>query len=81
MSQEASTLDFVVTLVRRLFNNESITEQDDFFEQGGDSIAAIDFIALVQQEYGIKLDLVTLFEQRQLYKLADIIMSKIQHGH
>jgi acyl carrier protein len=77
---EPSVLDFVVSSVRQLFNNDSITAQDNFFERGGDSMAAIDFVALIQQKYKIKLDLVTLFEQRKLENLAQVIATQLSHG-
>ncbi|QDR79913.1 non-ribosomal peptide synthetase [Sporomusa termitida] len=46
---------------------------DDFFEFGGDSLRAIQFVNLVKKRYGIELSLQTLFQQSKLALLAQTV--------
>jgi amino acid adenylation domain-containing protein len=49
---------------------EKIGIKDDFFEIGGQSMIALNLIVKIEKEFGIRLPLATLFDQRTIQKLA-----------
>jgi acyl carrier protein len=52
--------------------------QDDFFELGGDSLAAIRMILEVQSAYRVELDAETFFEAPCIANLTKAIVEKSQ---
>ena len=46
---------------------------DDFFEIGGHSMIAVTLIIMIEKEFGIRLPLMTLFEQSTVQKLSKVI--------
>ena len=57
---------------------EKIGLQDDFFEIGGHSMIAVTLIIKIEKEFGIRLPLATLFDQRTIEKLARVIENGIE---
>lgn len=52
---------------------DKIGTQDDFFAIGGHSMIAVTLIIKIEKEFGIRLPLATLFDQRTIQRLAKII--------
>ena len=50
---------------------------DDFFEYGGDSLRAIQFVNFVKKRYGMELSLQTLFQQSKLALLSQTVETEI----
>nr|VFJ59082.1 MAG: amino acid adenylation domain-containing protein [Candidatus Kentron sp. DK] len=63
----------LICIWEKLFSISPIGVQDNFFEIGGDSLLAIRFIANVDQEFGIRLPLHTLFQEGMIERLARIL--------
>lgn len=76
---KADVLDFLADTIKNLLQIDNVNDSDDFFMLGGDSLAAIDLIALIQKQYQIKLELVMLFENRTLAKLSHVIIEQISN--
>lgn len=51
----------VLEIFRDVLKNQSIGEDIDFFEAGGDSLLAIDVIQRIEETVGIDLDPVVIF--------------------
>lgn len=78
--KKTDVLNFLIESVKNLLEINDVIESDDFFTLGGDSLAAIDLIALIQKQYQIKLELVVLFENRTLVDLSNAIIEKISNN-
>ncbi|MDO3647869.1 thioester reductase domain-containing protein [Nocardia mangyaensis] len=69
----ATDLDSVVdavTAVANLFSTESLDADTDFFDAGGSSIAAVEFVAALARDLNIHLDLDTVFFDARPRRLA-----------
>ncbi|APE34970.1 hypothetical protein BOX37_14575 [Nocardia mangyaensis] len=69
----ATDLDAVVdavTAVANLFSTESLDADTDFFDAGGSSIAAVEFVAALARDLNIHLDLDTVFFDARPRRLA-----------
>ncbi len=77
---KTDVIDFLIASVKNLLGIDHVTENDDFFTLGGDSLAAIDLIALIQKQYQFKLELIVLFENRTLIDLSNAIIEKISNN-
>ena len=78
--RKTDVLDFLIKSVKYLLEIDHVTENDDFFTLGGDSLTAIDLIALIQKQYQIKLELIVLFENRTLVDLSNAIIKKTSNN-
>lgn len=58
---------------RELLGTDRISEDDDFFDLGGDSITAVQLFRNIKSTCGLDLGLSTIFEARTIRKLADLI--------
>lgn len=54
--------DPLLDALRRLLGDPQLRAGDNFFDAGGDSLAAMRFCALVDEEHGVALPLAALFE-------------------
>jgi acyl carrier protein len=48
--------DAVLAAYRQVLGNHYVTEDDDFFELGGDSIRAMDAIAQIEEATGVQVN-------------------------
>lgn len=67
---ELDTVVAAVTAVANLFSTESLDADTDFFDAGGSSIAAVEFVAALARELNIHLDLDTVFFDARPRRLA-----------
>ncbi|WP_431873285.1 SDR family NAD(P)-dependent oxidoreductase [Amycolatopsis sacchari] len=69
--------DDIVARTRRLWGavlgTDDISATDDFFELGGNSLAAIDLVSRVRKEFGIELNVAMLFDYPTLGALSDAL--------
>jgi thioesterase domain-containing protein/acyl carrier protein len=61
---------------RSVLNLESISIDDNFFELGGHSLLAVQLFDKIEQTFGRKLPLATLFQAPTIEKLAEILVSR-----
>lgn len=57
----------------RLLDVSPIGVLDDFFELGGDSLLAIRLVNIIQQDFGVKLPLQSLFQHGTVEQLASLL--------
>jgi thioesterase domain-containing protein/acyl carrier protein len=57
---------------------EKIGITEDFFEIGGHSLIAVSLIIKIEKEFGIRLPLATLFDQRTIQLLAKVIENGVK---
>lgn len=69
--------DDIVDRTRKLWSavlgTTDITVSDDFFELGGNSLAAIDLATMVRKEFGLELNVAMLFDFPTLGALSDAL--------
>lgn len=58
---------------RELLATDRVSEDDDFFDLGGDSITAVQLFTKIKNAFGVDLGLSTIFEARTIRKLAGLI--------
>jgi len=52
---------------------ESVSASDDFFDHGGHSLLAVKLVSRMRKEFSIKIPISTLFEQRTIGRLMQIL--------
>ncbi|WP_291584153.1 non-ribosomal peptide synthetase [Clostridium sp. UBA6640] len=60
----------IVYIWQKVLSVKNISMTDDFFSYGGDSIRAIKVISLINKKFNIRLEIVDLFENSTIEKLA-----------
>jgi amino acid adenylation domain-containing protein len=63
----------MASLWRQVLQDDSIGTQHSFFESGGDSIRAVQLLALVERVFGRQLPLATLFEAPTVRAMAQLL--------
>ena len=56
-----SVLDAVLAAYRDILDNPDVTPDDDFFDIGGDSMQALDALAIIEEELDIRIGVATFF--------------------
>jgi thioesterase domain-containing protein/acyl carrier protein len=59
-----------------LLNNAAISEDQDYFDLGGDSSLAVQMFAQIERVFGVKLPLATLYEAPTIAQLAEILRNQ-----
>jgi acyl transferase domain-containing protein/acyl carrier protein len=57
---------------------DHISIHDNFFDLGGNSLVGMQLAATLQQQIGVKLNIVSLFEAPTIASLCDLLLEKIQ---
>ncbi|HET9061518.1 MAG TPA: alpha/beta fold hydrolase, partial [Acidimicrobiales bacterium] len=63
----------LVAAWQQLLGAERISLEDNFFDIGGDSLAALDLVALIESDFGIELPVVELFDSPTVGTLAEVV--------
>ncbi|MFK7784272.1 MAG: AMP-binding protein, partial [Crocinitomicaceae bacterium] len=63
----------LVEIWQEILDRDTIGVRDNFFSLGGHSLSAIRLIAKIQAEYDIKFEVVKLFEENTIEKIAELI--------
>lgn len=66
----------LITL-RQLMECETLTEDDNFFLVGGDSLLGMQIVLQIQSDYGLKIDLQQLFESPTVRELS-LLLERLQ---
>ena len=66
----------LASLWREVLGVQIITATDNFFEKGGYSLLALRLYGRIEQEFGVRLPLPTLFQAPTLEALAEVITQK-----
>jgi amino acid adenylation domain-containing protein len=66
----------LVQLLRDLLKTDQINKNSDFFAYGGNSILAMQFVALIQQKLHIELSIKELFKNSNLTTLAPVLYNR-----
>jgi amino acid adenylation domain-containing protein len=61
-------------------SNEEIGKSSQFFEIGGDSLAAARVVAYIKEKLGVEIGMSQLFENPRLVELAECVTSALQGG-
>jgi thioesterase domain-containing protein/acyl carrier protein len=65
--------DVFATMWAQIVGRERIGPDDNFFEVGGDSLAAMELIAAIEQVTGQRITIATLFQAQTIRQLAAIV--------
>jgi iturin family lipopeptide synthetase A len=65
--------DKLIALYAQLLGSKKVDAQSHFFRLGGSSLRAIQLISLIDKEFGVKLNLRTLFTSPVIRSLATVI--------
>ncbi|WP_328609015.1 amino acid adenylation domain-containing protein [Amycolatopsis sp. NBC_00345] len=63
----------LLRLFQQVLGVEEDVENPDFFEQGGDSLAAVQLMALVDEQFEVALTLEDVFEEPTVHGLAQVV--------
>ena len=66
----------LIEIWERVLRIRSVGLDEDFFELGGNSLAAVSLMSAIQQGFGLSLPLSTLLEAPTVAKLAEIIRER-----
>ncbi|MEM9276522.1 MAG: thioester reductase domain-containing protein, partial [Cyanobacteria bacterium P01_F01_bin.143] len=78
VAPQTQTEQTLAKIVAKILNLESVGINDDFFELGGSSMLAVQFISEVNKVFKIELSLLNLFQATTIAKFAKVIDSKFQ---
>lgn len=63
----------VAVLYARVLRLDEVGDTDDFFALGGDSLAAVDLLEAVQEEFGIEVPARRFYRATAVCELADVV--------
>ncbi len=70
----------LVAIWQRVLDVQPIGVDDDFFELGGHSILAVRLMAQIEQAFGRRLPLATLFERTTIEQLAQLLRNSTERA-
>jgi acyl carrier protein len=68
-------LDRLGAVWKRLLGSE-VTPDSNFLDLGGNSLTAVELMAAVRTEFGVRVGMVTLFDHPTLGEFADAIVAQ-----
>jgi amino acid adenylation domain-containing protein len=69
-----TTLEFqLLALWRQALGNEALGVHDNFFDHGGHSLVAVELVSRIEQVFGRKLPLATLFQAPAVAQMAELL--------
>lgn len=68
----------VVGLIRKVLGTDEVEAGDNFFDVGGNSLAAIDLIALIRQASGVALPLFDVIRNPTAEGIAGLVAAHAQ---
>ncbi|MEV0329145.1 hypothetical protein CA850_27225 [Micromonospora echinospora] len=71
----AQLSDQILAVFRVVLKNPSMSAEDDFFESGGDSTAAVDAAAMINQQTGVAVPIAQMFIYPTAEELAEALSS------
>ncbi|MFE8944799.1 SDR family NAD(P)-dependent oxidoreductase [Streptomyces sp. NPDC007856] len=74
-AQGGAVLERLGALWTKLLGRE-VAPDDDFFELGGSSLTAVELMAGIREEFGIRVGIVTMFDNPTLRAFADVLQAQ-----
>ncbi|NBE97995.1 MULTISPECIES: SDR family NAD(P)-dependent oxidoreductase [unclassified Nonomuraea] len=65
------------TIWASVFGQAEVSDDDDFYAVGGDSLAAVELLGHIRDEFGVELNTATVFETPTVRELAEAIEETI----
>jgi len=81
LNQPPDSVAHITSIFQTILGVASINENDDFFTLGGDSLAALSLIDLLEKKYHVSLSLSMLHQLNTSKKLADFIKQPASSSH
>lgn len=79
--EQAAAGEDLLARARRLWESvlgvSTLDPSDNFFDLGGNSLAAIDLLAMVGREFGVRLNVATLFDHPTLADLVTVLREEL----
>lgn len=72
-SARGAVADQVMTALRDALGDERLGPDDDFFAEGGDSVAAVHALQLIHQTTGVHLPVAVFFTHPSAGQLAELV--------
>jgi len=72
-SANAAVADQVLTALRDALGDERLGPDDDFFAEGGDSVAAVHALKLIHKATGVHLPVAVFFTHPSAGQLAELV--------
>ena len=63
----------IARMLSRVLANASVTADSDFFKVGGDSLAAMELMAAIEEKFGLVVDAVVIFERPNIRDFAEAV--------
>ena len=73
------SIDVILSAWKDILGVEDIKPENDFFELGGDSLSAIQFISRIKEIYQVTLNVDELLETTSAREVDDLLRSKMKH--
>ena len=75
-SANGAVADHVLAALRTALGDEGLGTDDDFFAEGGDSVAAVHALQLIHQTTGVQLPVAVFFTHPSAGQLAEIVSGR-----
>jgi acyl carrier protein len=75
-SANGAVADHVLTALRTALGDGGLGPDDDFFAGGGDSVAAVHAIQLIDETTGVRVPMAVFFTHPSATQLAEIVAGR-----
>ena len=72
-SADGAVADRVLAALRTALGDDGLGTDDDFFAEGGDSVAAVHALQLIHQSTGVQLPVAVFFTHPSAGQLAELV--------
>ena len=72
-SAEGTVADRVLAALRAALGDDGLGAEDDFFAEGGDSVAAVHALQLIHASTGVQLPVAVFFTHPSAGQLAELV--------
>jgi natural product biosynthesis luciferase-like monooxygenase protein len=69
----------ILSAMRQVLGIPTLTSDDDFFHQGGDSLSAVQLVSLIRETFSVELPLQTLFDHPNSHALT-VALEGMENG-
>jgi Phosphopantetheine attachment site len=72
-SADGAVADSVLAALRTALGHEGLDAEDDFFAEGGDSVAAVQALQLIHASTGVQLPVAVFFTHPSAGQLTELV--------
>jgi acyl carrier protein len=72
-SKAMASIDAMIGLWRQVLRTDDITEEDDFFDLGGNSILAVRLLPLIKEHFGVEGTISLILDYPTPRELVDVL--------